>query len=217
MLLSHSSTLTPEYYSLRNWLPVEFFHGEYNDTPAMRYEACQVVVSYNVGVPHPFTHRNISSWCVVLTPSRDYVAVGFNENVSRGWSFPVVKYTMPVLDEELTHMDDNGRPLMVRDVVQYASATAGDSHTTPFIVQAILEPSIPEVGGMALLAPFLGVDSEPRPFNWNGDPNNNFILLDRYPKCVNEPVNHYDRVDHPWMNMEGNTFIHVDLTSLLER
>lgn len=68
--------------------PKEFSQsGEYDHTKAykMRYETI-VKTNYSDKIAWPGNHKNVSVWWELLNG----YAVGWNENPSRGWSFPVV-------------------------------------------------------------------------------------------------------------------------------
>ncbi len=75
---------------LRDWLPRPFF-AEFQDSRANRY--LDVDIEHEYRVPNADwrewvgKEKNVLNW-VVLSNG---VAVGFNENPSRGWSFPVKK------------------------------------------------------------------------------------------------------------------------------
>jgi hypothetical protein len=81
--------------TLADVLPPQFLGGEYANTEAYKYRD-EVVVErheYNAvtGVdtskPWPGPHKNVVAWYVLANGKM----VGFNENVSRGWSFPVMR------------------------------------------------------------------------------------------------------------------------------
>lgn len=71
-------------------LPREF-GAEFFDAPAFRFAEEAVAKIYRRGDPDwrpwPDRHRNVNLW-VVLDNGR---AVGWNENPSRGYSFPVAR------------------------------------------------------------------------------------------------------------------------------
>lgn len=67
--------------------------GEYTETKAYQMLDLKVVAEFDIANETtwkrwPGPHRNVLFW-VVLENGK---AVGFNENVARGWSFPVIKY-----------------------------------------------------------------------------------------------------------------------------
>lgn len=78
--------------TLREWAPQEF-EQSFDDTRAYKYADVEVVKEYdmhgeeNTWRRWPGPHKNVLSWCVLANG----YAVGWNENESRGWSFPVVK------------------------------------------------------------------------------------------------------------------------------
>lgn len=76
---------------LRDVLPFEFVRGEYSDTKAYALRDVEVVREHSVheGVHRwvcwPGTERYVCFW-VELSSGH---IIGWNENPSRGWSFPV--------------------------------------------------------------------------------------------------------------------------------
>ena len=71
-------------------LPREFDGGEYSETRAYKFHDVVVVKSH--GYPNdyerwPGRERNVNVWHEL----ENGYAVGWNENTSRGWSFPVIK------------------------------------------------------------------------------------------------------------------------------
>jgi hypothetical protein len=74
---------------LKDVLPYEFMRGEFDNCKAMKFADIKVVQEYEsykkswIG-----NHKYVHFWYVL----ENGYAVGFNENPSRGWSFPVVKY-----------------------------------------------------------------------------------------------------------------------------
>jgi hypothetical protein len=74
---------------LRDWAPIEFEQSFY-DTRAFQYADVEVVEEYGYNEkwkPWPGTHKNVMNWCIL----KNGYAVGWNENPSVGWSFPVKK------------------------------------------------------------------------------------------------------------------------------
>lgn len=77
---------------LRDWVPFEF-EQSFMDTQAAKYLDVKVVKEYDMldddweqtWKSWPGTHKNVKNWCVL----ENGYAVGWNENESRGWSFPV--------------------------------------------------------------------------------------------------------------------------------
>lgn len=71
-------------------LPYEFRSGEYEDSRAMKFSNVEVVKEYDTFKrPWIGTHKNVHVWFVLA----NRYAVGFNESPTRGWSFPVIKYS----------------------------------------------------------------------------------------------------------------------------
>lgn len=72
---------------LRNEVPQEFFR-EYMDTKASKMLDSEVLAKIDGRIQHwPGRHQNVMVWWVLANG----YAVGWNENTSIGWSFPVVK------------------------------------------------------------------------------------------------------------------------------
>lgn len=72
---------------LRDWLPGD---AEISDKVKNLLNV-QVTACYGFdhkADPWPGQHKNVMNWCVLATGH----AVGWNENPSRGWSFPVIKH-----------------------------------------------------------------------------------------------------------------------------
>ena len=70
-------------------LPPEFMNGQYEDSPAMPLAFMDVIAVHRSSeLAWPGSHRNVNSWYVLLNGK----AVGWNENPTRGWSFPVINY-----------------------------------------------------------------------------------------------------------------------------
>jgi hypothetical protein len=75
---------------LRDVLPLEFFRS-FMDTPAAKLLDVEVVNVYPIGgskyrgVPWIGKHKNVCIWFELANGK----AVAWNENVARGWSFPV--------------------------------------------------------------------------------------------------------------------------------
>ena len=83
--------------TLRDWLPSEFF-SEYMGTPAADLLSASVTHEIRgsfrgADLPWPGKHKNINVWCLLETGH----AVGWNENPSTGWSFPVIKVSENVV------------------------------------------------------------------------------------------------------------------------
>lgn len=75
---------------LIDWAPHEFAEGTWDDTRAWKFRDVEVVSEHGYSEdnkPWPGTHKNVMNWCVL----ENGYAVGWNENPSTGWSFPVKK------------------------------------------------------------------------------------------------------------------------------
>lgn len=73
--------------TLAQKLPHEFTGCEYTDTEAFLYKDVEVVAEYDGRMtPWPGPHKNVMCWFRLANGK----SVGFNENPSRGWSFPVI-------------------------------------------------------------------------------------------------------------------------------
>lgn len=73
---------------LKDYLPDEFLMGEYDNTRAYKLKEVDVLEKVDGTYPGygwPGREKHVL-WWYVLT---DGHIVGFNENPSRGWSFPV--------------------------------------------------------------------------------------------------------------------------------
>ena len=73
---------------LIDWAPSEFATGMWDDTAAWKFRDVEVVSEHGWGEDGkswPGSHKNVANWCVLANGW----AVGWNENPSRGWSFPV--------------------------------------------------------------------------------------------------------------------------------
>lgn len=82
--------------TLKDHLPHEFVGGEYMDTPSYKLRDIEVTAAYdNRDKPWPGPQKNVTAWYVLVNG----FAVAWNENVHKGWSFPVIKY---VGDNEVT-------------------------------------------------------------------------------------------------------------------
>ncbi len=76
--------------TLRDWVPYEAL--DYTEDRFFKYLDQKVVQEYGLGGGEqwkswPGTHKNVLNWCVL----ENGFAVGWNENPSTGWSFPVVR------------------------------------------------------------------------------------------------------------------------------
>jgi hypothetical protein len=72
--------------TLKDVLPQEFFGCEFKDSAAVKHLDCVVSSSHEHG-GWQGKHKNVMCWWKL---SNGY-AVGWNENPSVGWSFPVIK------------------------------------------------------------------------------------------------------------------------------
>lgn len=75
--------------TLRECLPTEFTGGEYHNTRAFKLKDREVMRCVDGCVPGngwPGREVNVMNWYIL---DDGYTYVGFNENPSRGWSFPV--------------------------------------------------------------------------------------------------------------------------------
>ncbi len=73
--------------TLKDVMPQELFNGSYHDTPAFKMIDVEVVAEYHNTKKWPGTHKNVYFWVEL----KNGKSVGWNENPSTGWSFPVVK------------------------------------------------------------------------------------------------------------------------------
>jgi hypothetical protein len=79
--------------TLMDWAPREFQQGIWDDSPAWKFRDMKVIKEYSmfeedIWKSWPGVHKNVKTWCIL----ENGYAVGWNENGSRGWSFPVIKY-----------------------------------------------------------------------------------------------------------------------------
>lgn len=72
---------------LRDVLPKEALGVEFYDSlrKYLDYEVKETITEYDIR--RPFKHKNIYVWWIL----EGEIAVAWNENPSRGWSFPVAK------------------------------------------------------------------------------------------------------------------------------
>lgn len=73
---------------IRDVLPSEALGAEFSDGEFRRYlnhEVIEEITEYDSRFP--FKHKNIHVWWIL----EDNTAIGWNENPSVGWSFPVAK------------------------------------------------------------------------------------------------------------------------------
>lgn len=72
---------------LKEWLPSEFFHEEHKASKANNYLEEEIIsVKFYHSDPWPGKEVWVHSW-VELANGK---AVGWNENLQKGWSFPVI-------------------------------------------------------------------------------------------------------------------------------
>ena len=83
-----------KHKTLKDVMPSEFLAGGYDNTKAFKMKDEIVLVEHGdmfdqveKELSWPGSHKNVHYW-VELTNG---MAVGWNENPARGWSFPVVK------------------------------------------------------------------------------------------------------------------------------
>jgi hypothetical protein len=73
---------------LKDKLPIEFMSCEYESSKARKFADIEVVQEYDARKePWIGTHKNVTYWFVL----KNGYAVGLNENLGKGLSFPVVK------------------------------------------------------------------------------------------------------------------------------
>ena len=71
-------------------MPFEYFYD--TDSKAHKYDAVDVIWkrdSLNCPIRWPGTHKYVYFWVVL----KNGYAVGWNENPSKGWSYPLIKLT----------------------------------------------------------------------------------------------------------------------------
>ena len=84
-----------EYKTLKDVMPTEFMCGSYDDTIAFKMADIIVMIEHcafweqDEYIPWPGKQKNVYFWAEL----ENGYAVGWNENPSRGWSFPVMKYS----------------------------------------------------------------------------------------------------------------------------
>lgn len=71
--------------TLKDVLPWEATAGEYEGERFLKYLDEEVIKERDSGNRWPGSHKNISKWWTLANG----LAVGWNENLARGWSFPV--------------------------------------------------------------------------------------------------------------------------------
>ena len=78
---------------LKEWLPQEFF--QYKHPEMEKFLNRPILINYNLYNENawrswPGKHKYVQNWCIVSYED-NYYAIGFNENPSRGWGFPIKK------------------------------------------------------------------------------------------------------------------------------
>lgn len=73
-------------------MPYEYLHDSaFDNEKAHKFDNVQVIWQQNVLAritkPWPGKHKNVYFWVIL----KNGYAVGWNENPSKGWSFPLVK------------------------------------------------------------------------------------------------------------------------------
>lgn len=80
--------------TLADCAPYEFSEGEFSDIQAFKFKDVEVVKCHGYGetssAPWIGTHKNVINWCEL----ENGYAIGWNENPSTGWMFPVKKLTV---------------------------------------------------------------------------------------------------------------------------
>lgn len=71
---------------LRDWLPHD--NNITDEDSVFKFLNWNVVEDFNLENEHPFRHKHIYNWCIV-TDGKKHYAIGWNENQSIGWSYPV--------------------------------------------------------------------------------------------------------------------------------
>jgi len=82
--------------TLRDWMPREFEQA-YMDTRTAEFLDCELVEEigpdhrmYN-SIPQSIQRKHVYNWCTIFENGK-YYAVAWNENPSRGWSFPICRF-----------------------------------------------------------------------------------------------------------------------------
>lgn len=75
---------------LREWLPQEALGGEYVNDRHMKFLDHEIIAEYTIAQNKMFKswpghEKNVLHWCIIKTGQ----CIGWNENPSKGWSFPV--------------------------------------------------------------------------------------------------------------------------------
>ena len=96
---------------LRNALPREALGVEWRDQKYNEYldlEVLETITEYDSRFP--FKHKNIHVWWIL----ENMMAVGWNENPSRGWSFPVSRVKIKGRCEYCANFSDDIRLCYVK-------------------------------------------------------------------------------------------------------
>jgi hypothetical protein len=78
---------------LKDVLPIEFQDGSYDNSQAFKFKDVEIneeFFAYKNDKEFrqwPGKTKNVYYWCIL----KNGYAVGWNENPSRGWSFPIIK------------------------------------------------------------------------------------------------------------------------------
>lgn len=82
-----------ERKTLREELPHEALDGTFSDLPFNKHlDRCVIAEHYTHEVRWPGKHKNVVVWWEL----EGGYAVGWNENMAIGWTFPLIRYTVPV-------------------------------------------------------------------------------------------------------------------------
>lgn len=85
--------------SLREAMPPEFSGCEYRTDRAQRFADVKVVKEFDATKPDqrwPGKQKNVFYWVALANG----YAVGWNENPSKGWSFPIIRYCLKGSDSD---------------------------------------------------------------------------------------------------------------------
>jgi hypothetical protein len=108
-------------------LPAEFMNGSYEHSPAMPHVFVDVLETcHGDERPWPGKHKNVAVWYVLA----DGKAVGFNENKTRGWSFPVITYPRVQRTGPLIRPDDGPDEEALHDMAHAGAQSALDGAQT---------------------------------------------------------------------------------------
>jgi hypothetical protein len=89
-----SNCMEDEKRTLRNWLPYEATTpgSSWEGGKFLKYLDVEILYEFSISSlmfkKWPGSHKNVLNWVVLANG----YAVGWNENDSIGWSFPVIKY-----------------------------------------------------------------------------------------------------------------------------